>query len=278
MGGYPMATSIVVIHGQEKKADASDLHWKWITAHEIGHQYFGEYVLEKDFPGWLWIGLGIYADREYALAKGWGMRRHSRFIETYLKGHQEGHDTTVAVSSEAYGKIDFDFNNVVIHGKGYAIISALNCVLGRKTFDRIVGRCLAEYVGRRLGAREFQQICEKVSGQDLGWFFDQWVRSNRFLSYEITSRKCREEKGRYVTEITVTCRGTLKMPVPVEAVFTDGTREVRFTDRLSDPCVVAFESDAPLEKARLDPRQELALVKEPPPAAPEEEQRESNGR
>lgn len=271
MGGYPMATSIVVIHGQEKKAEASELHWKWITAHEIGHQYFGEYVLENDFPGWLWIGLGIFADREYALARGWGMRKHRKFIDTYLNGFREGYDTTVAVSSDAYSKIEFDFNNVVIHGKGYAIISALNCVLGRKIFNRIVETCLKDHAGRRLGAVEFQKLCEKESGQELDWFFDQWVRSNKFLSYAITSQECRKEDARYVTEITVACRGTLKMPVPVKAVFSGGSEEIRFTDRHCDPCVVTFTSDAPLEKAKLDPRQELALVTEPRSLAAEKE-------
>jgi len=40
MGGYPFASAMVVIHGQEKFKEMPLLHWKWITAHEIGHQYW----------------------------------------------------------------------------------------------------------------------------------------------------------------------------------------------------------------------------------------------
>jgi len=41
-GGYPFATGIVVIHGQETfKPDEKTTHWKRITAHEIGHEYWG---------------------------------------------------------------------------------------------------------------------------------------------------------------------------------------------------------------------------------------------
>jgi hypothetical protein len=267
MGGYPMATSIVVIHGMEKFSDAPELHWKWITAHEIGHQYFGEYVLEGDDPGWLWIGLGIYADREYALAKGWGMKKHRGFITRYMEGVKEGHDTTVAIPPAALEKISFDFNNVVIHGKGYAIVSALDCLLGEKTFDRIYRRCMKEYGGRRLGARVFQGICEAECGQNLDWFFDQWVRSNRYLSYKIASQECKMENGRYATQVTVECLGTLKMPVPVLARFADGTEQVKFTERLLRRTELRFESAAPLEEARLDPDQELAIMTELPPSA-----------
>jgi len=42
-GGYPFATGIVVIHGQETfKEEEPILWWQWITAHEIGHEYWGE--------------------------------------------------------------------------------------------------------------------------------------------------------------------------------------------------------------------------------------------
>jgi hypothetical protein len=57
MGGYPFASGIVVIHGQQRFKDKPLLHWKWITAHEIGHQYWGEYVMDSDVPPWLWIGM-----------------------------------------------------------------------------------------------------------------------------------------------------------------------------------------------------------------------------
>ena len=38
-GGYPAATSIVVIHGMGRMEEKPELHWRWITAHEIGHQF-----------------------------------------------------------------------------------------------------------------------------------------------------------------------------------------------------------------------------------------------
>ena len=270
MGGYPVATNIVCIHGMAHTDEMPRIHWQWITAHEIGHQYWLEYVLSKD-PiddiGWLMIGLGIYADREYVRAKGLSTEKHQGLINRYINGVREGHDTTVNISAEEASEIDFDFNNVVIHGKGYSIISALDCVLGRDVFNKIYLRCLKEYGGRRLGVAEFQAVCEAESGQDLGWFFEQWLNSNKYLSYEISSKKCEKKGDIYVSNIEVKRLGDLSMPVPVEAIFEDGESCIKFTNRLLKTDALQFESRMPLKDARLDPENALALIVPPPSAA-----------
>lgn len=265
-GGYPAATNIIVIHGMGRMDEKPELHWRWITAHEIGHQYWGRHVMEKDDPGWLWIGLGIYADREYCRARNLGTEKHEQLMDRYIKGVCEGLDTTVGRSQEERSKIEFDFNNVVIHGKGFSIISALDCVLGKPTFERIYRRCLHEFAGRPMGVHEFRSVCERETGQDLGWFFEQWVNSNKYLSYEIASQTCEKTDDAYVTEVEVRCLGTLKMPVPVTAHFEDGTCQRATTDRLHDVGTLRFESRSPLKDVQLDPEKALPLVVPPPSA------------
>jgi aminopeptidase N len=232
-------------------------------AHEIGHEYWGEHVLERDSPGWLWVGLGIYADREYVLARGIGLASHRALMKRYAAGVAQGLDTTLALTPEQYEAVDYDFNNVSIHGKGFGIVSALAWYLGQEVFEGAYVRCLSEFGGRRLGADAFQRICEEESGENLSWFFDQWVRSNRYLSYEVSRQTSNEEDGAYVSRVQVTCRGTLKMPVPVEARFEDGTAQTKRTDRQLDVNELVFESDAPLRHVRLDPRGDLPMVAPP---------------
>jgi tetratricopeptide (TPR) repeat protein len=115
-----------------------------------------------------------------------------------------------------------------------------------------------------MGRSEFQSVCEQESGQDLAWFFDQWVNSNKCLSYEVASQKCDKKDAAYVTEIQVKCLGSLKMPVPVQADFEDGTSQEVFTNRLHEVDTLRFESRTPLRQARLDPEGALAMVAAPP--------------
>lgn len=270
MGGCPFTSGIVVIHGQEAFEKAPLLHWKWITAHEIGHEYWGEYVMEADFPTWLWIGMGIYADREYMLSRNLGLKKHDGLMWNYLNGMTNRLDTTVDIPPAQYEKITFDHNNIVEHGKGFSIISALACALGRERFHDIYRKCLKEYGGRRLGYREFWRFCEEESGENLGWFFEQWVRSNKYPCYRIISRECEEKGGRYLSRVEVKSEGTLKMPVPVKATFEDGTSQVKRANRLYRTSILEFESDGPLEEVVLDPTHELAMLDAPLEATKED--------
>jgi len=270
MGGYPVAPGIVAIHSMHRMDEKPETYWQWIIAHEIGHQYWGEYVLEKDNPGWLWIGLGIYADREYTGARNLGPKRHKEFLDRYIQGVRSGFDTTMNISQEKLSKIGFDFNSVVIHGKGFSVVSALDCFLGKDAFDKIYRRCLKDFAGRRLGVDEFRTVCEEETGRDLGWFFDQWVNSNRYLSYDIISKKSERQGDSYISRIKVECLGDLKMPVPVVAYFEDGTSQRRLTDRLADISEISFESRSQLKDARLDPEGALAFVPRPPSAGSEQ--------
>ena len=277
-GGYPVATNVVAIHGMEQFDAMPELHWQWITAHEIGHQYFGEHVLCKslgDSLDWLLIGLGIYADRDYVRARNLGLAKHQALMDRYIQGVRAGHDTTINRTPAERSAIQFDFNNVVEHGKSYSVISALDCILGQEVFGQIYRRCLTEYAGRGLGIADFQVLCEDVAEQDLGWFFDQWVNSNRILSYEISKEECERKAGQYLSEIEVKCLGDLKMPVPVTASFKDGSTQTKFTDRHQATHVLEFNSQSLLADARLDVEHQLALVV-PPYQAPSVVEQDSN--
>lgn len=270
-GGYPVATAMVAIHGQERFGERKDTFWRWITAHEIGHEYWSEHVLsaDPDELGWLMVGLGIFADREYCRARGI-QDRHKGFFDEYANGVRKGVDTTIDRTEEQKAEIKWDFNNIVVHGKGFSVISALATTVGKDAFDRAYRRCLREYAGRRLDPARFRTIAEEESGQNLDWFFEQWVRSSRYPSCRIVSQEMRKEGNGYLSTITVECIGTLKMPVPVGASFEDGTRQVQATDRLAAPAVLRFRSASPLKEVRLDPDGEIALVVPPPELSSQE--------
>jgi hypothetical protein len=71
--------------------------------------------------------------------------------------------------SGRWGGYPFATGIVVIHSKGYSIISALDVVLGRETFEDIYRKCLNTFGGKRLGWREFQRFCENETGQNQNW-------------------------------------------------------------------------------------------------------------
>jgi len=266
VGGYPVSSAIVAIHGEETfDPKADNAHWRWITAHEIGHQYWDEYVLrpDADTGEWLLIGLGLYGDREYSRSHGI-THQHRDMMNGYIEGVRQGYNTTAARTPEQEDSLEWDYNNIVVHDKGLSIISALATVIGPASLHRVYVRALQEFAGRPMSSDEFEKLCEQESKQDLHWFFDQWVRSDRFLSYQIASHDCQQEAGIYQCQVKVKCLGTLKMPVPVVADFADGTHQTQSIDLWADVSVLKFRSKSPMTSAHLDPDDDLALVVPPP--------------
>jgi len=261
-GGYPVATAMVAVHGQERMAERPDDWWKWITAHEIGHMYWSHYVLAKgsDSLDWLMIGLGIHADREYRRARG--MKGAGELWPTFASGVSKGYDTTMDISSAKEAAIKWDFNNVVIHGKSSAMLNGLESVIGVSAFDHAYMRCLREYAGRRLGWRDFQRIAEQESGEDLDWFFDQWVRSGAAANYKLAESGCADGLCRVVVERT----GEMRMPVTVAAQFEDESEQLAVTERLVDADTLVFRSKSPLKEVKIEPDLAVVLAEAPPPA------------
>ena len=263
-GGYPVATGIVAIHGQETfKEDEPILWWQWITAHEIGHEYWGEWVLDPDDPAWLWIGMGIFTDTEYLTTSGIDPERRRKWMSNYLNGLTMYYDMTVDIPPARLEKIQYDHNNTVVHSKGPSIIFALDAVLGRDAFMKIFRKCLREYGGKRLGWREFQRFCERETGQNLAWFFEQWVRTNDSHCYKIEGQDSKQDGDGFVSTVKVRRLGTMKMPVPVKAVFEDGSDEMQSVNRNFDVDTLVFRSQAKLKEAILDPEKKFAMVDEP---------------
>ena len=241
-GGYPIASAMVAIHGQERMSERQPDWWPWITAHEIGHMYWGDYVLARgpDALDWLMIGLGIRADQEYRRARG--IKGAGELWKTYASGVTQGYDTTMDLTDGQEHRIKWDFNNVVTHGKSSAMLNALESVIGKDDFEAVYRQCLRDYGGKQLGWREFQAVAERRTGQDLGWFFDQWVRSPAYAGYKIGSQSCDKAGDGYDCAVTIEKTGTMQMPVAVVAQFEDASTQRLVAERLADKDALRFHS------------------------------------
>jgi hypothetical protein len=265
-GGYPPATALVVIHGQERFNERPEAFWRWITAHEIGHMYWSNYVLAQgpNSLTWLMVGLGLHADRAYRRAHD--ITGAGELEKGYVSGAKQGLDTTMDVTEEQEDAIQWDFNNIVEHGKSMAFVNALESVVGAETFVRIYRRCLKDYAGKQLGWREFQRIAEIESGQDLDWVFEAWVRSSATAAYTVAGQECAPAGQGFDCTVRVERVGTLRMPVNVAARFEDGSEQRFQTDRWADLDEIKFAAKSPIKEAVIDPEGAVAMAEVLPQA------------
>jgi tetratricopeptide (TPR) repeat protein len=262
-GGYPPATALVVVHGQHRMTERPEAFWRWITAHEVGHMYWGNYVLAQgaDSLSWLMIGMGIHTDREYRRARG--IKGAGNLEANYVSGVIAGRDTTMDITDEQERAIRWDFDNTVTHGKSAALLDALESVTGAQTFDGLYRRCLREYAGKQLGWREFQRLAEIESGQDLGWFFEAWARSSDSAAYRVAGRECAPADGGVECMVRVERTGLMRMPVTVAARFEDGSEQRATTERLANVDELRFRARSALKDVAIEPDRAVALADAP---------------
>ena len=234
-GGYPVATGIVAIHGLETYDDGeSPQHWQHITSHEIGHEYWGEWVMDPDHPAWLWIAMGIYADTEYMMARKFDPERRASWMGNYIRAIPMHYDLTLDILPAQEEKILYDYNNTVVHSKGPAVINALAVALGQETFERIYKKCLRIFGGKVSAGGISRNSAKRKADKIWPGSSIQWVRSNAYVCYQIESTDSRPEGDGFRTEIRIKRLGTMTMPVPVKAVFEDGSEQSALTDRTRD--------------------------------------------
>ncbi len=76
---------------------------------------------------------------------------------------------------------DRSFGNFVRY-KGSYIIYMLKNTIGDDKFYELLRRFYSSYDGKWVTYKDFENTVNEVCNADLTWFFDQWVRGQKFLS------------------------------------------------------------------------------------------------
>ena len=158
-----------------------------LIAHELAHQWFGDYVTCRDWSeGWLNEGFATYCEhvwREHYLGRD--------EYDYYLRADLD------AYVSEAHGRyrrpiVCQDYDSPLdlfdrhLYEKGGLVLHMLRVELGKDLFWRGVGAYLKKHAKGVVETRDLMRALEEVSGRSLGRFFDQWVFKPGHPEIEVT--------------------------------------------------------------------------------------------
>jgi aminopeptidase N len=262
-GGWPVSPNIVCVHrGIDTKGDYALTHATWITAHEIGHQYWGfNYVLEPlNYPQWFGISMGIYTDWLYSKSRKIEKNYYS-FYKSYIKGLKKGYNTTVMQLTDSLNQQGFDWNNVIKHGKSFAILRMLAYEIGEDKFFEIFNDCLKSYKGVNVTLDMFQSVCESSTNKDLDWFFNQWYLTNDYLDFEVLETKTIKKAGGYETSFTIIRKGNaLASTLDYQIILENGEiKSYNFNGQLIEN-KINLETKEPVKQIVLDPDKKYPLT------------------
>ncbi|HXK05960.1 MAG TPA: M1 family aminopeptidase [Verrucomicrobiae bacterium] len=108
--------------------------------------------------------------------------------------------------------------------KGAAVLGMLRYVIGDDNFFKALKAYAQEYPWKTANTDDFRKVVEKVAGQDLGYFFIQWIESSGAPEFKLEYTIYRTQKGFRVMGKIAQDLDTFRMPVNLK-IETEGNPE-----------------------------------------------------
>jgi len=185
------------------------------VSHEVAHQWWYAAVGNDEFDEtWLDEGPTTFASERYRIEA----RGESSDLRRMVSFREPG----IPVLTAASGFVSLRTFGEAIYTKGSGVLWMLRGLLGSETFDRALRTYYERFRYKNATTQDLIDTFETVSGQDLGWFFDQWLRTSQVLDVALDAVEVRTRPdGSTVTRFTVVNEGSAHMPVDVVAFAGD---------------------------------------------------------
>src|SRR5204863_4785882 len=109
-------------------------------------------------------------------------------------------------------------------GKGATIMNMLRHVVGDEKFFKILKTFAEQNTWKSVNTEDFRKVAEAVSGQELGYFFIQWIESSGAPEFKLEYTVLRTQKGFRVMGKISQDLDTFRMPVDLK-IETEGNPE-----------------------------------------------------
>ena len=249
------------------------------TEHEFGHQYWYGMVATNEFEdAWLDEGINAYVEtkvmaelygEETSAVNLWGMTASDTRVSRL---QYRAVPDTDPMTRSAYEFMSGGAYGTVTYAKTATVLHTLEGLVGEETLRRALQTYFQRYRFTHPTEEDFLRTVEEVSGQDLGWFFDQAVRGTHVLDYQVRLLRSdradwheenppEEKKGEtlFRSVVVVHRKGDFIFPVEVEVKFDNGETVRERWDGRDRWVRFRYEKKARVVSAEIDPDHKVWL-------------------
>ncbi len=213
-----------------------------LLAHELAHQWWGDVVTCKDWRHiWLNESFASYFDPLYLeYSKG-----EDEFAYTMFNNQQAGIRVDTARGRKPIVSVGSYGENV--YPRGSAVLHMLRFVLGDTLFWKSMNHYITKYQFQPVETNDLKNAIEEATGQNLYWFFDEWVYKAGHPVFDISYDWSDSTKSIALsvrqTQTIDSLTPVFKMPVDVEITTLNRTATYRI-NILSKDSVYTLPADA----------------------------------
>jgi len=219
-----MENTTATLHSDAAQQDARELvdgnGWEGVIAHELFHQWFGDYVTTES-----WSNITVnesFADysetmwREFEYGKDAGDAENYSGMQGYLQSGSEEKDLVRFHYADKEDVFD-----PVSYQKGGRILHMLRNFVGDSAFFKSLNLYLTTNKFKSAEAHQLRLAFEEVTGRDLNWFFNQWYFDNGHPSVTIDYQyDDAAGKVQVITKQTQPDGKLFKLPIAID-VYND---------------------------------------------------------
>ncbi len=223
-----------------------------LLANAIAHQWWGVSVspATKD-DWWLTDGFSRYSEAMYVESAA-----GSAGLEEAIKDMSVGalaYDNIPLSSASKLDPFSTEFQSLVTD-KGAMILHMLRWVMGEDKYLKTMRQFATEFAGKSASMDDFRELAEKNYGEQLTWFFSQWLDSTGAPEFKLkyTTYRLGSNKGFRVTGEISQDLDLFRMPIDLR-IDTDGKTEDKKIEVVGTNSPFAVETFGRPRRISIDP-------------------------
>ena len=224
-------------------------HLDFLISHEMAHQWWYVQVGSDQYAEtWLDEAFACYAGNLYLESK-YGVEdnylqfpKWSAFLpntsfraartQRYLKAAKNNTDEKILQPINAFKSPENVF--IAAYDKGFWVLEMLRYLVGDKVFFEIMREYVKKYQYKTANVEDFVNIAEEISGEDLDWFFREWLTTTEKCDYGVKDVCANQSQGLWSTAFTIEKYGEIVMPVDILVETEDGNKIIEKWDGRGD--------------------------------------------
>ena len=181
VGGMENVSATTLVDWLPDSAAYRDRPWyQWaLIPHELAHQWFGDLVTTENWANY-WLNEGM---AEFMPGQYWGTKMGASAEQDYYLS--EYRDYLAADKRRRMPLAAWNSNNV--YPKGALVLEMLKKQLGPERFWASINRYLTQHAYGNATSDDLRQAVLDATGENLDWFWSQWIYRAGFPSFSITS-------------------------------------------------------------------------------------------
>jgi aminopeptidase N len=238
-----------------------------LVSHELAHSWFGDLVTCKNWAElWLNEGFATYMEaayREKADSRDSYMGKILADAGEFLADDKINRKRHALYNLRAADAATLFDNSSIIYHKGGVVLHMLREQVGTDAFWKAINAYLNRHKFGSVESTDLRTAMEEASGQDLDWFFDQWVYAIGAPTLDVRQVYSARSKTLKLT-VTQTQKPAVhvpvafRLPMDVEITTSRGAslQQIDVTKRVE---TFSIRTEAPPKAIKFDPKERIPL-------------------